>query len=340
VGAGTLALPDFMRGPGQAADVPATQQRLPVSYTPAAGSAVNALVFTVAFDPALLDISNAVAGAGLPGGSSVAFVREAAPGGGQQARVTVTLPSGSTLPTGAALRVVDLVAAVPTAAPYGRAQVLNLTLAQVNGAAPTAGSVVDDDALHTVGYWGDASGNAAYASDDVTLVQRVIVRNDAGFSFWRNIDPVQIADIAGGGTLNSLDASRLQQEVTFVNGTGTVDRPEIPPIPPRTTPIVFMPASAALGEGGTARVLAAAPAPAEAGVGVVAGAEAAGTATTAAPVIRLGAPAAAETAARAPEQASAPWLREYLTQAGQARAAALPPAIKLVLPTTPDIGRL
>ena len=333
-GAGVLSLPDFMRGPGQPVDVPATQQRLPVTFASAAAGNVRSMVFTVGFDPALLDITGAVAGAALPAGSTVSFFREAAAGGGQQARITITLPGSTALPAGA-LRLVDLVATVPTAAVYGRTQFIDLTVTQINGSAPLPGGVAEDDALHIVGYWGDTTGDARYGADDVSLLQRVIVRLDNGFSYWRNLDPVLIADIAGGGTLNSLDSGRLQQEVTFVNGTGTVDRPEIPPIPPRSTPINFLPASVNVGLVDTARILSA-PFTADTGVGVATAANGVTPAAKAVPVIRLGLAPQAGPAASAPKQASLPWLSEYLTQSGQAARMAPPVALKVVLAKTVD----
>ena len=55
---------------------------------------------------------------------------------------------------------------------------------------------------------------------------------DAGFAAWNTIDPVVIADTAGGGTLNSLDVTRLLQEVNFLAGVpGSADRAEIAPLP-------------------------------------------------------------------------------------------------------------
>jgi hypothetical protein len=234
-GAGVLSLPDFMRGPGQAVDVPATGQYLPVSFTSAGG--LRTMVFTVGFDPSLLDITGARAGAGLPAGTELRFVREAAANGGQQARITLILPGDVALAAGTQ-RLVDLVATVPATAVYGRKEVVDLSVTQINGNAPVGG-VADDDALHVVGYFGDTSGSADYSTLDVQLIQRYVVKLDAGFAAWRNVDPVLVADVAGGGSLNSLDASRLLQEVNFLTGVSTVDRLEIPPIPAGIPPIVF-----------------------------------------------------------------------------------------------------
>jgi hypothetical protein len=240
-GSGVLSLPDFMRGPGQAVDVPATAALLPISFTGTGG--LNQLVFTLDYNPGLLDITGASVAAGMPAGTQVSFdnstVIAAASGATRQARITVTLPGTGTLAAGTAT-LVNLTADVPASAPYGAKQVLNLALVSANGSAASAAALTADAAVQVVGYFGDSSGNAAYSSLDVQQLQRVIVKSDVGFAAWANVDPVVIADIAGGGSLNSLDATRLLQEISFLTGVaGSIDRPEIPPIPAGSTPIAF-----------------------------------------------------------------------------------------------------
>ena len=189
-------------------------------------------------DPALLDVTGARAGAGLPTGTQLQFVREATAGGGQQARITLTLPGSTTLAAGNQ-RLVELVATVPASAVYGRKEIIDLTVTQINGSAPLPGDVADDDALHVVGYLGDTSGSADYSTLDVTLLQRLVTHLDSGFAAWRNVDPMLVADISGDGRLNSLDASRLLQEVNFLIGASSTDVLAIPPIPKGIPPIVF-----------------------------------------------------------------------------------------------------
>ncbi|HNL97161.1 MAG TPA: Ig-like domain-containing protein, partial [Accumulibacter sp.] len=235
-GAAILSLPDFMRGPGQAVDVPATGKRLPVSMTSAGG--LRSLVFTIDYDPRLLAINGAQPAAGLPPGSELRFETAARDSGGQRARVTVILPGETTLAAGT-VRLVDLVAEVPASAPYGAKQILALAVEQVNGGAPEIASVATDDALHLVGYFGDTSGNAAYSTLDGQQIQRVLVKLDAGFAAYPNVDPLLVADINGSGTLTSLDASRVLQEVSYLTGASTIDRLEIPPIPEGVGPIRF-----------------------------------------------------------------------------------------------------
>ncbi|HMV69683.1 MAG TPA: cadherin-like domain-containing protein, partial [Myxococcota bacterium] len=65
-----LSWPDFMRGPGQAVEVPgpSSSSLLPLTLTSAGG--VRRLEFGVRYDPALLSIADVVAGAGLPGAAN------------------------------------------------------------------------------------------------------------------------------------------------------------------------------------------------------------------------------------------------------------------------------
>ena len=235
-GAGVLSLPDFMRGPGQPVDVPAVGKLLPVTFTSAGG--MRNMVFTVDYDPRLLNITGANAAANLPPDTEVRFDTQLLGTGSQRARITVILPGQTTLAAGAT-RLIDLVANVPASARYGAKQVLDIAVQSINGSAALPGSVADDDALHVVGYFGDTSGNAAYSTLDGQMVQRVMVKLDPGFAAWANVDPLLVADITGDGKLNSLDATRLLQEVSYLTGASTVDRLEIPPIPPGIGPISF-----------------------------------------------------------------------------------------------------
>jgi len=224
-----------------------------------------------------------------------------------------------------ASRLVNLVATVPATAPYGSTELLHLGVSSINANPPLVGSIAIDDALHVVGYFGDATGNALYGQDDVTLLQRVIVKTDPGFAFWSNIDPVIVGDIAGGGSLNSLDASRLLQEVNFVNGTGTIDRPEVPPIPTGIGPIVFASSQ------GVAPASLAAPA------ATTTAAKASG------PVITLGKPTAAAAPALpafAAEDAAKPWLADYLGNAGQAAKVSPNLSLKVTLDKTASVSNL
>ncbi|RUY54594.1 tandem-95 repeat protein, partial [Mesorhizobium sp. M7A.F.Ca.CA.001.13.2.1] len=162
VGNGIISLFDFMRGPGQKVDVPARANGLPVSFSSLGG--VKSLVFTVDYDPAMLTITGATAGADLPKGTKLSFGSTLKSDGTKQAIVTVS--SSSALRSGT-LNIVSLTASVPSTAIYGDTQVLHVAVASVNGKATT---ITSDDALQIVGYIGDANRDAVYTKADVDLI--------------------------------------------------------------------------------------------------------------------------------------------------------------------------
>lgn len=206
-GTAVISLPDFMRGPGQAVNVPALGLALPVTYTTGT-SGLHQVVFTVDYDTRMLSITGARATLGLPLGTTISFETVSTGLNTQQARITVTLPGRLTLPAGS-FQLASLVASVPAGAPYGACEVLRIKVASLNGNAPAAGSVLSDDALHVVGYFGDANGDAAYTPADVQQILRVVSKADPGFAAWRNVDPVSIAGVTGGSGLSALDANAL-----------------------------------------------------------------------------------------------------------------------------------
>lgn len=206
-GTAVISLPDFMRGPGQPVNVPALGLQLPVNYTTSTAG-LHQIVFTVDYDPRMLSITGANRGSLLLLGTTVSFQSVSIGQNLQQARITVTLPLNLTLPAGS-FQLASLVASVPAGAPYGASEVLRVKVASINGNVPANGSVLSDDALHVVGYFGDANGDAAYTSQDVQQILRVVSKADPGFAAWRNVDPVSIAGVTGGGGLSALDANSL-----------------------------------------------------------------------------------------------------------------------------------
>ncbi|MBI3263418.1 MAG: G8 domain-containing protein, partial [Acidobacteria bacterium] len=173
------------------------------------------------YDPALLSVTAVALGAAMPSGSTL--VSDLTTPG--TVVISVSIPGG--LGAGA-IDVVTLTAAVPCSAKYLSANVLDITQVSLNGGAIAA---ADDDGVHAVAYFGDATGNGGYSSLDSQRVQRVAVELDRGFLSYPLLDPVVIGDITGNGSLSGLDATRIQQEV--VGG----DRPETPPIPVCSSPL-------------------------------------------------------------------------------------------------------
>jgi VCBS repeat-containing protein len=224
----TLSIADFMRGPGQAVNVPATATGIPVKLSD--GTGVQRLDFTMKYNNNLLTINSVVAGASLPTGSTITTTN------GTPGILNVSVAVNGTL-TGSNIEIVKLDATVPNDAKYTEKHILDLTDISINKGAITARG---DDGIHVVGYFGDTSGNAAYSTLDGQLLQRVLLGYDRGFGAYRNTDPMIIGDITGDGLLNSLDGSRILQEATwYTTGNPVYNRPEIPPIPTGIGPIQF-----------------------------------------------------------------------------------------------------
>jgi hypothetical protein len=210
----TLRLPDFTRGPGQAVHVPAaTLGGLPLTLNSSVG--VHALSLEIRFDPGLLALAAVQRASGLPA-DAVLDVDLTQAG---LARISITSATG--LPPGTRpLLVLD--ASVPSGARYGATQRIAIGAVVIDGQArPDAG----DDAMHVVGYLGDADASQSYERADVSLIQRVMFRTDTGFAAWDDVSPVVIADVDGNGVLSTTDAGRVNQVAA-----GLV-RPEIPAIP-------------------------------------------------------------------------------------------------------------
>lgn len=221
IGAVSVSMPDFSRGPGQPVDVPATSPGLPLTISDAAG--LLSLELTLVYDPDLLTISGAEIASAVPGGATL--VTDASTPGILQ----VSLTSVQALP-GGEQTVLLLQAQVPDTAPYTAKHVIDITNLSVNGGSIDA---IDDDAVHVVAYLGDTTANAAYSSLDGTDVLAVVAKLASGFEPYRLIDPRIIADVSSNGFLTSTDVGIILQEVF-----GTVDRLEIPVLPDIIEPIV------------------------------------------------------------------------------------------------------
>lgn len=216
-----LSLPDFARGPGQAVDLPATADNdLPITLSDGAG--ITSSQFTLAYNPALLNITGFVPGPGIPG-ASITLDTTTTPG---EARVTITAPLNA-----GPVQLLRLLATVPDTAPYGSKQLLDLQQGSFSfngGLVP----VVDDDAIHVAAYFGDATGNGQVTSSDAQRAQRVAVGLDSGFAAFQLADPRIVADINGDGRTNSTDATQILREAIGIDQTSIPNRPNLPSLTP------------------------------------------------------------------------------------------------------------
>ena len=243
-----ISLPDFARGPTQAINVPAIgsgtapQSGLPIRFSQTAG--ITSLTMTIAYDPALLDITDVDLGPDAPTGSQVEANFDV-PG-----QVTIAFFSLEPLTSGDA-DLIQLVASVPEDAVYGSAHLISISSIEVNAGAIQA---IGDSALHVVAFAGDSNGNRRYDAEDARLIARVGVGLDTGFvaspstgastdpRLFALIDPVIIGDVTGVDGISPLDASDILRRVV---GLPT---PNIPALPTTQAPTALALSSTSVGE--------------------------------------------------------------------------------------------
>jgi len=242
----TLGIPDFTRGYGQAVHVPSSPDGLPISISDAQG--VKSVSFELRYDPALLTISGAAAGAGIMGSVSL---DTSVPG---VAQITVT--SGGQLSASAGRQtLVKLTASVPLTAAYAEKHVLDLMNLQILDSSFVALPVRDDDGIHIAAYFGDANGSQTYNTPDATFTQRIIVGLDTGLAAYQLADPNLVVEISGNGQLQSNDVTLIQQAIVGIANA------EIPPWPGMSPivdggpdPIISIPQNLVASVGETTRV--------------------------------------------------------------------------------------
>lgn len=215
-----VTLPDFVRGPGQTVEVPATESGIPITISE--GANLRTVELQVRFDPALLNVTGATVGAGMPAGTTIT-TDTATPG-----QVTINLTSTTPLPAGSQT-VVNLIAAVPAtdaSGIYGQHNVVEITSAVLRDGNDNQLPAVLDTGVHLVGYFGDVSGNGRVNASDAAQVARFAALLETGFAISLLTDPMLLGDISGNQRVNAADASRVAQFAALI------EVPEIPPIPP------------------------------------------------------------------------------------------------------------
>ncbi len=216
----TIGIPDFVRGPGQAVNLPADEIS-GIAVTISEGTNVRAVDLRVAYDPSLLTITGGSVGADAPAGASV-IVNTSTPG-----LAILVFFSTTPLPAGRA-DLINLQATVPTndaSSIYGAQHVLDLHGVIVSDGNDNEAPVVVDDAFHQASFFSDVTGNGRINAADASGVARFAALIDGGFAGSPNADPLIVGDISGNGRLNAADASLLAQFAALILV------PQIPPIP-------------------------------------------------------------------------------------------------------------
>ena len=204
-GALVVSLPDFARGPGQAVNVPATSTGIPlqVGNTGAGVVSVTSLTMNLVYNPNLLTITGGSVASGMP--TRHGQRDTTVPG-------TAVIDFASTTPllvnAGSAATFARLTATVPSTATYGAKEILDLQGLAINNSST---GVVADDALHAVGYAGDAEDGIQLQREDAMDVARVAIGLNPGFAAWPLLDPVVLADVEGNGVVNATNAMYISR---------------------------------------------------------------------------------------------------------------------------------
>lgn len=207
-----LRLPDFARAAGQAVRVPNTGAGLPVTLV--TDGSTRDLSFRLMVDPALIAVTQVNGGSGLPAGATVQVV--AIEGGFQ-----VSIHSATPIAAGTR-QVLNLVGGMNSQAAAGSAGVLRIEDLLVNGVA-APGAV--DAGVVFVGGTGDMDGNGIYDGNDVTALQRLVVKLDTMLPWANDIDAVVVGDVDADGVLTSKDVAYVQQRA---KATSTAMIPAMP----------------------------------------------------------------------------------------------------------------
>lgn len=233
-----LRLPDFARGPNQAANVPNTAAGIPVTLS--SNGTVTSLSLRIRTDVDTLSVSEIRRGADLPADATLVVT----PVAGKPGQFDVTLSRASALPTGN-LKLLAIVGSVPNGARLGDAGAIVLESVRINGSdAPLAG----DAAVDIVAYTGDLDFDGAYTANDVTLVGRVGTGLMGSAPQIDDLDVAIVADVDGNGTVNALDTAQV---LARTKATATAAIPAIPPIAPVVAPLSTLSSSSTSGSGST-----------------------------------------------------------------------------------------
>ncbi len=216
----TVSIPDFVRGPGQAVNLPA-DDTTGIPLTISDGTNVRAIDARISYDPELLQITGGSLGPDAPAGASV-IVNTSTPG-----LAIVVYFAIAPLPAGEA-HFVNLQASVPEANAsenYRRQQIIDLHGLIVSDGNDNESPAIDNDGLHMATFFADVSANGRVNAADASGVARIAALIDGGFANTPNTDPGILGDISGNGRLNAADASLVAQFAALISV------PQIPEIP-------------------------------------------------------------------------------------------------------------
>jgi hypothetical protein len=152
-----------------------------------------------------------ITGSTLPVGSTFSVATNTAVATASTATISFSSPSPLAGP--AAVNLGTLTARVPVAntASYGAKQLLHFMSESLSNSVGASIPVTNADAVQVIAFLGDASGDGVYSPLDAALLSRVAVGIDSGFAAYARTDPVIIGDIVTAGSVNSADATLMNQ---------------------------------------------------------------------------------------------------------------------------------
>ncbi|MCV2361698.1 S8 family serine peptidase [Paucibacter sp. TC2R-5] len=216
-----LRLPDFARGPGQAADIGGAGSGLPITL--ASDGTVTDLRLRLRADPHTLTITLINRGANLPTDATLTVT----PVAGLADQFDVVIHRATALPAGS-LKLLSVIGTVPTSARLGDSGVVAIEQVMINGVAAT---LAGDAAVDLVGYLGDVNFDGEYTAADVTTVLRIGSNLVTSLPQIPRIDLTILADVDGSGAVNSADAAHVLARSKAASTAMIAAVPVLPPAP-------------------------------------------------------------------------------------------------------------
>ena len=252
----TVGVGDFVRGAGQAVNLPAnTTNGIPITLS--TGVNVAGASFTLHYNPALLTIfsdTDPTTPSTTPIAGALISVNTSVPG-----QVTVVVASGSEFSsTGLPITIANLRASVPNTAPLGSKAFLDLQNVTVTAFDTSTLPSIGDDGVQIAAFKGDTNNSGTITPGDVTALLRSIsgVLNTTGYPSLNSADQALIGDMNDSNSISPGDVTGLLRFQSGASG----GFPAIPAIPTGFTPVlgadpqVYIPTNLAVSPGASVQV--------------------------------------------------------------------------------------
>ncbi len=217
-----LSIPDFVRGAGQQANIPANATiGIPVTVSDVGG--VRMISATIQPKNGLLELSSASLGDNMPAGARVDLSRDS----DVPNKWRLQFSSEQPLPPGERV-IAYLQARVPSELAsqfYSSNELIDVEVEAISDGGDVSYPAIGDDALHVAAFFGDLSGDGRVNAIDASRLARFAAQADSGFPAFPLTDPMVIADITGNGRINASDASHIARFAAIIPIW------QIPPLP-------------------------------------------------------------------------------------------------------------